>query len=409
MTGEGVRSGGAAAFRAARATRLGRLMLSDFRSFASADLRFEGGPVILVGPNGGGKTNILEAISLLTPGRGLLGAKLGDMTRRGSNNPRSGWAISAEIAGLAGPIKLGTGLAHDAAGRDRRAFRLEGESASPRDIAELVRLVWLTPTMERLFEESASARRRFFDRLVATLDAAHPTRLGRYERALAERQRLLNEGKVEPAWLGGLERIMAEEGIAISAARLDVLRRLSAQIAAGGPWCDEDMFPRAVLSLEGGLEAALAEQPAVLAETAFERALEANRARDAGAGRALEGAHRTDLGVRHAGKHMPVEECSTGEQKALLLNIVLAHIQLVANATGSAPLVLLDEIAAHLDEVRREALFASLNQSGAQVFLSGTDMNAFGALNAKAQVFEIDHSQARERAPVTSSRPRITT
>jgi DNA replication and repair protein RecF len=378
--------------------RIERLMLSDFRSFASADLRFEDGPVILIGPNGSGKTNILEAVSLLTPGRGLLGAKLGDMTRRRSNNPRGGWAISAEISGLAGPIKLGTGLAHDAAGRDRRAFRLEGDNARPRDIAELVRLVWLTPAMERLFEESTGTRRRFFDRLVATLDASHPTRLGRYERALTERQRLLNEGTGEPAWLAGLERIIAEEGVAICAARQQALARLNAQIAAGGPWTDEALFPRAELSLDGGLEGLLALKPAVLVETEFERSLEAGRARDAGAGRALEGAHRTDLKARHAAKAMPAAECSTGEQKALLLNILLAHIRLVRETAGRAPIMLLDEIAAHLDEVRREALFSALDEAGAQVFLTGTEMSAFGALAARAQVFEINHSQARTRA-----------
>ena len=395
--------------RAARHTRLERLMLSDFRSFASADLRFDDGPVVLIGPNGGGKTNILEAVSLLTPGRGLLGAKLGEMTRRGTNSPRWGWAISAEISGLTGPIKLGTGLARDAAGRDRRAFRLEGENASPRDIAELVRLVWLTPAMERLFEESAGARRRFFDRLVATLDASHPARLGRYERALSERQHLLNEGTGEPAWLSGLERIIAEEGVAISAARLDALKRLCAQIAAGGPWADEALFPRAELALEGGLESELQSKPAVLVETEFERSLEAGRVRDAGAGRALEGAHRTNLRVRHSGKNMAAEECSTGEQKALLLNMVLAHLRLVAEAAGSAPIVLLDEVAAHLDAIRREALFASLEAAGAQVFLTGTDMSAFGALASCAQVFEVDHGQACAARRATSSRPRITT
>ena len=402
MTEEGVRTGDAAAPRATSCARLERLMLSDFRSFASADLRFEAGPVIFVGPNGSGKTNILEAVSLLAPGRGLLGAKLGDMTRRGSNNPRGGWAISAEISGLAGPTKLGTGLARDTAGRDRRAFRLEGDNASPRDIAELMRLVWLTPAMERLFEESTGTRRRFLDRLIATLDAAHPTRLGRYERALSERQHLLNEGTGEPAWLSGLERIIAEEGVAISAARLDVVSRVSAQIMAGGPWTDEELFPRAELALEGGLETDLANKPAVLVETEFERSLEVNRARDAGAGRALEGAHRTDLRVRHSAKDMPAEECSTGEQKALLLNIVLAHIRLVAQATGNAPIVLLDEIAAHLDEVRRGALFVALEAASAQVFLSGTDLSAFGALASCAQVFEVDHGRARSsRRPHT--------
>jgi DNA replication and repair protein RecF len=325
------------------------------------------------------------------------------MTRRGSNNPRAGWAISGEISGLAGPIKLGTGLAHDAAGRDRRAFRLEGQNASPRDIAELMRIVWLTPAMERLFDESASARRRFFDRLVAALDGSHPARLGRYERALTERQRLLNEGTGEPAWLAGLERIIAEEGVAISAARLLLLERLRAAIAAGGPWTDEELFPRAELALEGGLEGSLASRPAVLIETELERSLEVNRARDAGAGRALEGAHRTDLKARHAAKAMPAEECSTGEQKALLLNILLAHIRLVGETGGRAPIVLLDEIAAHLDAARRGALFAALQAAGAQVFLTGTEMSAFGALATRAQVFEIHHSQARSIAPAHNS------
>jgi len=377
--------------------RLERLLLTDFRSFASADLRFSDEMVVFVGPNGGGKTNLLEAISLLMPGRGLLGARLSDMTRRGTNKPHGGWAVSAEIAGVAGPIRLGTGLTKDAAGRDRRAFRLEGEPASPKDIGELVRLVWLTPAMERLFEESASARRRFFDRLVATFDSAHPARLGRYERALSERQRLLNEGTGEPAWLSGLERIIAGEGVAIAAARLQLLECLRAEIARDGPWADEDLFPRADLALEDGLEALLCGQPALLAEAEFERALAAGRMRDAEAGRALEGAHRSDLKVRHKAKAMPAEECSTGEQKALLLNIVLSAVRLISDAKGSAPLVLLDEIAAHLDEVRRDALFAALESVGAQVFLTGTELSAFGVLGSRAQAFEINHSRAQLR------------
>ena len=386
-----------------RCGTLERLILNDFRSIATADLRFDKGPVLLLGPNGGGKTNILEAISLLAPGRGLRGAKLGDITRRGSNRTTVGWAISAEITGSAGAVRIGTGLAHDSLGRERRLFKFEGEKARPSDIAELVRLVWLVPSMDRLFEESVSGRRRFFDRLVAALDAAHATRLSRYERALSERQRLLTDGAAEPAWLKGLEHIMAEAGVAIAAARLVTIDQLSRQIAAGGPWTEEDLFPRAELLLAGDVETALAARAAVLVEAEFEAALETGRERDAAAGRALQGPHRSDLKVRHIAKNMPAEDCSSGEQKALLLNILLAHVQLIAETASAPPLVLLDEVAAHLDAVRRQALFEALASAGSQVFMTGTDEAAFSALKGAAQIFDVADSQARERRPASPS------
>jgi DNA replication and repair protein RecF len=377
---------------------LARLTLANFRCFAEAGLAFEPGLVVLLGANGAGKTNLLEAISLLVPGKGLKGAKLADMTRRGANDLAAGWSVAAELPGLAGPIKLGTGLTADAAGRDRRVFRLEGSPASPRDVGEHMRLAWLTPAMDGLFEDSASARRRFFDRLVAALDAAHAPRLARYERALAERQRLLKEGTGTPAWLSGLERVLVEEGVAIAAARQQMLAFLRREIAAGGPWAEEELFPRAGLALEGEIEAALEAKPAVGVEGDFERALAEGRARDAAAGRALVGAHRTELKVRHLAKDMPAEICSTGEQKALVLNIVLAHVAAVAAETGRAPVLLLDEVAAHLDEVRREALFAALGAGGVQVFMTGTDEGAFAGLAGKAQFFEIAAGRAEPSA-----------
>jgi len=377
---------------------LTRLRVSEFRSIASADLALDAGAVVLLGPNGAGKTNLLEAISFLAPGRGLHQAKLSDVTRAGSNAGVP-WAVSADIAKAGESRRIGTGLAHDALGRDRRQFRLEGEAASGAEIGEIVRLVWLTPALERLFEESASARRRFLDRLVSGLEPRHLTHLSTYERAVSERLRLLKEDRAEPEWLASLEALAAAEGVAIAAARVRAVKALTDSIATGGPWAD-DAFPMASLALEGLLEEALAETSETEAEARFRETLAKARPRDAAAGRSLAGPHRSDLKVGHAQNGLKAEAASTGEQKALLLNILLAQVRLIAKTHGAAPLVLLDEIAAHLDADRRHALLSALSGFGAQMFLSGTDERVFAELRSP-QIFEFDrgHVRARNSAP----------
>jgi DNA replication and repair protein RecF len=379
-----------------------RLRLTDFRSIAFADLSLGVGPVLLIGPNGSGKTHILEAISLLIPGRGLRRAQLGDITRRGSNAP-AGWAVAATLGG-GGALRIGTGLSKDKIGRDRRAFRLDGEAASSKDLASHLRLVWLTPAMDRLLEDGKEGRRSFFDHLVTGFDSAHSGRLARYDRARAGRLRILVEAEsASSPWLDGLEHAMAKEAVAITAARAGLLARLRGEFAAGGPLASKDLFPRAQLALEGGLETALEEQSPADVLRAFAAELRSQRARDAGARKTLSGPHRSDLKVRHAGKDMPAELCSTGEQKTLLLNIVLSHVHLIAAEFGAPPIVLLDAIAAHLDEAHREAIFAGLEEAGAQVFMTGPDLSPFGGVRDRAQVFEMAAGQVR--APQQDSNP----
>jgi DNA replication and repair protein RecF len=372
-----------------------RLRLTDFRSIAFADLSLRPGPVLLIGPNGSGKTHILEAISLLIPGRGLRRAQLADITRRGSNAP-AGWAVAATLGGAGGALRIGTGLSKDTLGRDRRAFRLDGEAAHSKDLARHLRLVWLTPAMDRLLEDGKEGRRSFFDHLVAGFDRAHTARLTRYDRARAERLKILVEAEsASSSWLDGLERAMAKEAVAITAARAELLARLRSEIAVGGPLAAEGLFPRAQLDLEGGLEKALEEQSPADVERAFAAELAAQRARDAAAHKTLAGPHRSNLRVRHTAKDMPAELCSTGEQKALLLNIVLSHVHLIAVEFGAPPIVLLDAIAAHLDDARRAVLFAGLKEAGAQVFMTGADLSPFGAMRDRAQVFEMAGGQLR--------------
>jgi DNA replication and repair protein RecF len=383
---------------------LKRLRVSEFRSIAEADLSFGAGPIVFVGPNGAGKTNLLEAISFLAPGRGLHQAKLAEVTRRGSNS-QTGWAVSAEIGQAGEAWRIGTGLARDELGRDRRRFRLEGEPAHGADIGELVRIVWLTPALERLFEDSGGARRRFLDRLTIALEPGHAARLAAYERAQSGRLRLLKEERAEPEWLAGLEAIAAREGVAIAAARLRTIDALSRAIS-DGDLDTEQQFPRAALALDGALETELRSAGAADVEEHLRAALSASRARDAAAGRALLGPHRSDLKVTHRQTNMPAELASTGEQKGLLLNILLAHARLLSAEKGHAPIVLLDEVAAHLDGGRRAALFAALAGFGAQIFLSGSDERAFADLS-NAQVFTLERGQLRAPTPMPFPRTEV--
>jgi DNA replication and repair protein RecF len=368
-------------------TAFTRLALTDFRSYAHADLALDGRPVFLVGANGAGKTNLLEAVSLFTPGRGLRGSSLAEVGRRlpGERQGRA-WAVAATLASDGEETRIGTGV--EQAGAARRAVRLEGEPVPPGRLAEFTRQVWLTPAQDRLFLEGAGERRRFFDRLVFAGEPLHAAHANAYDRALRERMRLLTEGEADPAWLNALEAKLAEAGALMAQARSRTLAALQAEIDQRG----ERPFPQARLSLTGeweGLAAQGVETPEI--EGRLARAFAAARERDAAAGRALTGPHRGDLAVIHAEKDRPAAECSTGEQKALILNLVLAQSARLAGAESAPdPILLLDEVAAHLDRKRRAALFDEIAALGLQAFLTGTDESLFEDLAGRAQGVRVD-------------------
>lgn len=365
-----------------------RLMLTDFRSYAQSEIRAGGGPVVLTGRNGAGKTNILEALSFLTPGRGLRGARLGEAVRRGGSQ---GWAVAATVAGPEGQVSLGTGLAGAGsedtleAGIDRRIVRIDGETqGSTAALGRHMRMVWLTPQMDGLFQDSGSARRRFLDRLTVAFHTGHGYQLNAYERAMRERNRLLQEGRADAVWLDALEARMAEHGTALAAARMDTVAKLKVSLDLS-----DGAFPKAALALKGVLEEGLLTRPAVEVEDAFKARLKALRRQDAEAGRASEGPHRTDLEAVHAASLMPAALCSTGEQKALLLGITLGSARMIAAETGVAPIVLLDEVAAHLDVERRGALFDEICALGSQVWLTGADLELFAGLEGRAMFLSV--------------------
>ncbi|MGE4218257.1 MAG: DNA replication/repair protein RecF [Alphaproteobacteria bacterium] len=378
------------------ATAVTRLRLRQFRCYAEAALDTGPEPVVLTGPNGAGKTNLLEALSLLAPGRGLRRARLSEMDRRDGGG--TGWTVAATVAGPAGAVDIGCG--RDMADRsDRRIVRIDGQPAKGQAaLAEHVAAIWLTPQMDRLFLEGPAGRRRFLDRLVFGFDPAHAGRVGAYEHALRERARLLRPETGGPrpddSWLEALERSMAERGIAIAAARREMTARLRRACAAGS-----DAFPVPDLAVAGAVEDWLDQGPAVEAETRFMAALAESRPRDALTGGAAVGPHRSDFVVRDRTKDMPAEQCSTGEQKALLIAIVLADARLVAAERGTAPLLLLDEVAAHLDADRRDALFDAVTGVGAQAWLTGTDDRIFAPLAHGARFFRVEQAQIRPAAP----------
>jgi len=346
-----------------------RLALTDFRSYPDATLTAGAGFVVLTGENGAGKTNILEAISLLTPGRGLRGVALSEMAR--GDGP-GGFAVAAKLASATGAdVEIGTGAS--AAAPERRQVRINGATAAAAALSEWLSILWLTPAMDRLFSEAASGRRRFFDRLVLALEPGHGHHAARYEAAMRARNKLLAEPEgADPAWLAALEAGMAEHGAAVAEARERTVAALGERLTAtpDGP------FARAGLAFGGWRPGATP----LLAE------LRASRARDAAAGRTLVGPHRSDLAVTHVGKQQPAERCSTGEQKALLLGIVLAHAELVAERTGRPPLLLLDEVAAHLDPLRRAALFDRLAAMDTQVWMTGTETALFEGIGAATRL-----------------------
>jgi DNA replication and repair protein RecF len=349
-----------------------RLSLTDFRSYSECMIAPGPGLVVLTGENGAGKTNILEAVSLLVPGRGLRGAPLSEIARQ--NGP-GGFSVAARL----GDIDLGTGTRADAP--DRRLVRINGASASAVTLAEWVSALWLTPAMDRLFLEGASERRRFLDRLVLALVPGHASHASRYEAAMRQRNRLLSDDMpADPDWLAALEAQMASHGMALAEARAEVVVALSERLRLqpDGP------FARASLALEGWT-----------ASADFLDQLRLNRSRDAAAGRALIGPHRVDLLVTHLAKDQAAALCSTGEQKALLLGIILAHAALIADRTGRPPILLLDEVAAHLDPRRRAALFAQLRTTGGQVWMTGTEAALFAEAGAGAMRLVVQDGQVK--------------
>jgi len=389
---------------------LSRLSVTDFRCYAHAEIEPDGRPVVLAGPNGAGKTNLLEAISYLAPGRGLRRARLSDVERRVTPDagPAGPWAVAATAVTPEGVRELGTGRdpalglqtgrstggpAGGPAGengeagrlRERRVVRIDGAPArSQQELGEILAIVWLSPRMDGLFRDGASARRRFLDRLVYGFDPAHAGRVAAYEQALRERARLLKLGGAEDAWLAALEDTMARHGVAIAAARRDLVGRLAQASGAGrGP------FPVAGLALDGETEVALESQAALVVEDGLRARFAEARTRDAVAGGAAAGPHRSDLRVSHLERDLPAKLCSTGEQKALLISIVLAHARLLTLHRSAPPLLLLDEIAAHLDEARRRALFDEILGLGVQAWLTGTDAAVFADLGERAHFFRV--------------------
>ncbi len=357
---------------------LHKLTLTNFRSYEAEKIEPAGTSfVIFSGPNGAGKTNVLEAVSLLAPGRGLRGALLQDMTNR--THPDSFWAIAAEVetGGVTGRQRIGTGLA---ALRKKRVIRINGQDVKSQSaLAPLLAAVWVTPQMDRIFLEGPAARRRFLDRLVFAFDPAHVGRLGRYEKNLRARIKLLTEQKpVDPQWLRVLEAQLAADAVAVAAARAQLLERLQEQLVRLQK--RQTLFPVPSLSLQGWVDTEILRRPALSLEEELIAVLQKNRRQDALAGKTGAGVHRSDLIVQYAEKNMPAAECSTGEQKGLLLAIVLAHAQMLRAEHGRAPLILLDEVAAHLDEDRREQLFSLLRELATQVWLTGTEAQIFRSL-----------------------------
>ena len=373
------------------ASKLLSLTLTDFRSYERTELETGGGSVFLFGPNGAGKTNLLEAISLLSPGRGLRGSLIAELGRRapGEAMGRS-WSVSALVRTGEQDARIGTGV--ETAGAARRIVRIESETVPPGRLADYLRPIWLTPAQDRLFLDGASERRRFFDRLVFAAEPAHAAHATAYERALRERSRLLAEPGPDPAWLAALEVQMAESGALMAVARARTLEALQAEVDARA----ERPFPQAGLSLTGEWEtlAATAGVQAAEIQARLASALERARERDAAAGRALTGPHRGDLAVIHRDKDRPAAECSTGEQKALILNLVLAQAARLSRAESPPnPILLLDEAAAHLDARRRAGLFDEIEALGLQAFLTGVDEQLFDDLKGRARGVRVDAGQ----------------
>ncbi len=359
----------------ARVLRLTRLTLTDYRNYAALEWRPSAKLTVFTGANGSGKTNLLEAVSLLSPGRGLRRARVADLARTGGSGR---WAVAARIARAEEAFALGTGTSGDGA-PDRRIFRLDGEEPrNQADVAARLAVVWLTPQMDTLFQESASGRRRFLDRLVWALEPAHAREAAAHDTAMAGRNRLLANGGSDPSWLAGLEASMAQHAVALAAARAGFVARLNDAPLPGAS------FPRARLTVTDPIAERLAIAPALAVESWLRAELAERRRADAAAGGATLGAHRADLRMADAATGLSAASASTGQQKAMLIGIVLAHASLIAESRGFAPILLLDEPLVHLDAARRGALFAALQALPAQALLTGTDPDVFAPLQGSA-------------------------
>lgn len=382
---------------------LQKLNLTQFRGYDALRLDLAGGAplVVLTGPNGAGKTNILEAVSLLVPGKGLRGADLLEMKNR-TAAPADCWGVAAEVETSTGLVtRLGTGLDRNS---KRRTVRIDGkESRTQNELAKHMACVWLTPQMDRLFLEGPSTRRRFFDRLAFAFDPEHAARINRYDKTLRERMKLLQlERGSDPRWLDALEAQLAGEAVSIAAARLTLLSRLAHYVGKLGE--TQSGFPSPYIAISGWVEDAVQQRPALDVEEELKEKFKANRALDAQAGRSHEGIHRSDFLVRYAAHDMPAAQCSTGEQKGLLVSTVLAHALMMQGEKGFVPVLLLDEVAAHLDDARRNDLFNILAALEGQVFLTGTDASIFASLKGRARFFEVKEAHVRAQPQLEAVR-----
>lgn len=370
-----------------------RLTLTDFRNYGHMRLEPSRPLVALAGANGAGKTNLLEAVSLLVPGRGLRGAEFSALARQGGPGQ---WAVAAHVVTPTGDMQVGTAWqpGEDGEAASTRSVMIDGlTQRSAGALTGLLRMVWLTPAMDRLFQGAPGDRRRFLDRMVMLFDAEHASRVNAFEKLMRERNALLSENNPDGAWLASLEVQMAESAVAVAAARLAAVGILARHVALSehhGP------FPWAALSITGAMEDLVMQHPAVEAEDIYRRDLARGRAADRAAGRALAGPHRSDLHVVHGPKAMPAELCSTGEQKALLIGLILAQARAAKSLFGASPMLLLDEIAAHLDPARRTALFGLLETLGSQVFMTGTEVSLFDGAGASTVVYLVDGGQLSE-------------
>ena len=394
-----------------------RLALTNFRSYGHVTLETSAEPQVIAGANGAGKTNLLEALSLLAPGQGMRRVPFAELARAGGDGS---FAVAAKVHTLNGVADIGTGIQSGSSegppltptlspfalssatargGSTGRIVRIDGNAQSGSGVlADYLEIVWVTPAMDGLFTGPASERRRFLDRLILCFDPAYRTIAGRFERAMTSRNRLLSDGVRDNSQLSGFERVMAETGIAVAAARLEAVSAMAAVVARRKARDSNSAFPWSEFKLEGTIEDNIAAMPAVEAEDAYARTLRDMRERDRGAGRTLEGPHRSDLAVGHGPKAMAARQCSTGEQKALLLGLVLAHAELLTERQeGAAPVLLLDEITAHLDSYRRAALFDEILHLKAQAWMTGTDASAFDALQGKARFWQVDEARITAR------------
>ncbi|MGF7159060.1 DNA replication and repair protein RecF [Rhodoligotrophos appendicifer] len=377
-----------------RALALNRLTLTDFRNYAHLRLDVGAGLVVLTGPNGAGKTNLLEALSLLCPGRGLRSATYPELSRHGGEGGQ--WAIAARLDGPEAELRIGTAWQGERPGFSEgrgqgRQVKIDGrEQRGSGALGNAVRMAWITPAMDRLFMGPASDRRRFLDRLVIGIDPEHASRVQAFEKLMRDRNRLLEQRQVDGVWLDSIETSMAEHAVAIAASRRSLVDTLTAVAQDPAGRASMGAFPWGRFAIDGALESEITEEPAVNVEERYRRLLNDSRRVDAGAGRTLNGPHRSDLMVRHGPKDVDARLCSTGEQKALLIGIVLAHARIIAAGFGGyAPILLLDEVAAHLDEARRQGLFDCLTTLGVQAWMTGTDAALFEPLRGSAQFFEV--------------------